>query len=157
MKAKELMVVLTIIIILLIVIIVGASGKKESKVDLEQKPEVGEIEENKAEEFVEVKIDGTKVNTSNELSKTKTIEGLEISNIRLTENGNVSQLIADVKNPTNKTLGDFAVNIIIIDKTGKELAKIGGYIDKVEAGETVQLNSSVTVDVANAYDFKISK
>ena len=157
MKAKELMVVLTIIIILLIVIIVGASGKKENKVDLEQKPEVGEIEENKAEEFVEVKIDGTKVNTSNELSKTKTIEGLEISNIRLTENGNVSQLIADVKNPTNKTLGDFAVNIIIIDKTGKELAKIGGYIDKVEAGETVQLNSSVTVDVANAYDFKISK
>ena len=157
MKAKELMVVLAIIIALLIVIIIGANMKKESKVDVNQTPKVEVIDENKVEEFVEVKLDGTKVNTSSELSKTKIIEGLEISNIRLTEKGNVSQLIADVKNPTNKTLGDFPVNIVIIDKTGKELAKIGGYIDTVKAGETVQLSSSVTVDVANAYDFKISK
>ena len=157
MKLKELMIVLAIIIVLLIVIIVGVSGKKENKVDLEQKPEVGAIEENKVEEFVEEKLDGTKVNTSSELSKTKTIDGLEINNIRLIGSGNASQLIADVKNPTDKTLGDFEVKIVLIDKEGKELVTVGGHIDKVEPGETIELNSSVTVDVTNAYDFKISK
>ena len=157
MKLKELMIVLAIIIVLLIVIIVGVSGKKENKVDLEQKPEVGAIEENKVEEFVEEKLDGTKVNTSSELSKTKTIDGLEINNIRLIGSGNASQLIADVKNPTDKTLGDFEVKIVLLDKEGKELVTVGGYIDKVEPGETIELNSSVTVDVTNAYDFKISK
>ena len=157
MKAKELMVVLAIIIVLLIVIIVGVNIKKGNKVDLERKPEVGAIEENKVEEFVEEKLDGTKVNTSSELSKTKTIDGLEINNIRLIGSGNASQLIADVKNPTDKTLGDFEVKIVLIDKEGKELVTVGGYIDKVEPSETIELNSSVTVDVTNAYDFKISK
>ena len=54
------------------------------------------------------------------LKKTKTIDGLEISNIRLVENNNVSQVVADVTNPTNGTLGDFPVEIIIKDKTNNE-------------------------------------
>ena len=157
MKVKQIMIVLFIIIALLLVIIIGMSIKNKKEGQNLQSPIVGMVEENKIEEFVEVKSDGTKVNTSNQLSKTKKIDGLEISNIKLTENGNVSQIIADVKNPTSSTLGDFAINITILDKAGNEIAVIGGYIDKVEAGKTVQLNASATVDFANAYDFKVSK
>ena len=158
MKAKELMIVLLIIIVLLIVIIVAVNANKnKGNEENTQTPAIGVVEENKVEEFVEVQEDGSKVNTSEELKKTKTIEGLEISNIRLVENNNVSQVVADVTNPTNGTLGDFPVEIIVKDKEGNEITRIGGYIDRVNAGETVQLNASATSDFANAYDFEIVK
>ena len=158
MKAKELMIVLLIIIVLLIVIIVAVNAKKDNGGE-ETLPttSMGVTEENEVEEFVEVQEDGSKVNTSEELKKTKTIDGLEISNIRLVENNNVSQVVADVTNPTNGTLGDFPVEIIVKDKDGNEITRIGGYIDRVNAGETVQLNASATSDFANAYDFEIVK
>ena len=158
MKAKELMIVLFIIIVLLIVIIVAVNANKnKGNEENTQTPEIGVVEENKVEEFVEVQEDGSKVNTSEELKKTKTIDGLEISNIRLVENNNVSQVVADIKNPTNKTLGDFPVDIIVKDKEGKKITTIGAYIDKVNPGETVELNASATSDFANAYDFEIVK
>ena len=158
MKAKELMIVLLIIIVLLIVIIVAVSANKNKENEENtQTPAIGVVEENKVEEFVEVQEDGSKVNTSEELKKTKTIEGLEISNIRLVENNNVSQVVADVKNPTSKTLGDFPIDIVVKDKAGKEITTIGAYIDKVNPGETVELNASATSDFANAYDFEIVK
>ena len=158
MKAKELMIVLLIIIVLLIVIIVAVNvNKNKENEENTQTPAIGVVEENKVEEFVEVQEDGSKVNTSEELKKTKTIEGLEISNIRLVENNNVSQVVADVTNSTNGTLGDFPVEIIVLDKEGNEITRIGGYIDRVNAGETVELNASATSDFANAYDFEIVK
>ena len=158
MKAKELMIVLLIIIVLLIVIIVAVNvNKNKGNEENTQTPAIGVVEENKVEEFVEVQEDGSKVNTSEELKKTKTIEGLEISNIRLVENNNVSQVVAEVKNPTNEILGDFPVDIIVKDKEGKEITTIGAYIDKVNPGETVELNASATSDFANAYDFEIVK
>ena len=158
MKAKELMIVLGIIIVLLIVIIVAVNVNKGNEDEgTPQTPAVGVTEENKVEEFVEVQEDGSKVNTSEELKKTKTIDGLEISNIRLVENNNVSQVVADVTNSTSGTLGDFPVEIIVKDKEGNEITRIGGYIDRVNAGETVQLNASATSDFANAYNFEIVK
>ena len=39
------------------------------------------------------------------------------------KSNNVSQLTADIKNPTNKTLGDFPISIKVLDKEGKEIAK----------------------------------
>lgn len=156
MKVKELIIVALIIILLLIVIIIATNANKESNENI-QTPEAGIVEENKVEEFVKVQLDGSKVNISEELSKTKIIEGLEISNIRLIENNNVSQVLAEVKNPTNGPLGDFSIDIIILDKEGNEITRIGGYIDRVEAGDTVELNSSATSDFANAYNLKIIK
>ena len=40
---------------------------------------------NEKNEFIEVQEDGTRLNKSEKFSTTKTIEGLEISNIKLTE------------------------------------------------------------------------
>jgi len=44
-----------------------------------------------------------------------------------------------------------------IDKQGNVITSLNGTIDTVGAGEKVQLNMSVTGDVANAYDFRISE
>ena len=158
MKAKELLIILLIILFFLIVITIAVNSRDDREVEEKpQTPEIGVTEENEVEEFVEDQEDGSKVNTSEELKKTKTIDGLEISNIRLVENNNVSQVVADVTNPTNETLGDFPVEIIVKDKEGNEITRIGGYIDRVNAGETAQLNASATSDFANAYDFEIVK
>ena len=157
MKAKKILIILIIILFLLIVImtIVNLKGKREEAMLQTQKNEVAK--ENELEEFVEVQENGSKVNTSEELKKTKTIDGLEISNIRLIENNNVSQVVADVTNPTNRILGGFLVDIIVKNKDGKEITTIGAYIDKVKSGETVQLNASATSDFVNANDIEIVK
>ena len=151
MKSKNVMVVAIIIIALILVVIIGVNMKGKNN----GTSQIGTSSQ--GEEYFEIKPDGTKVNTSNELSKTKKIDGLEISNIQLVENSNLSKITADVKNPTKKTLGDYEVSIIMLDKAGKEIATVGGYIDKVEAGETAKLKASATVDIANAYDFKVVK
>ena len=158
MKAKELLIILIIILFFLIVITIAVNSRDDRKVEeIPQTPEIGVTEENEVEEFVEVQEDGSKVNTSEELKKTKTIDGLEISNIRLVENNNVSQIVADITNPTNETRGDFPVDIIVRDKEGNKITTIGGYVDKVNPGKTAQLNASATSDFANAYNFEIVK
>ena len=77
------------------------------------------------------------------------------------QEGKVYNTIITPNTITTKVEGShshtYEVKITLIDKERKELVTIAGYIDKVEAGDTVELNTSVTVDVANAYDFKISK
>jgi len=156
-----------IAIILIVVIIVLARGKEKTP-DSQDKQQnnnsvaqqnntVGSVENTVIENFVQVQNDGTKVNQSEELKKIKTVDGLEISNIQLTEKGNLSVLIADVKNNTDTVKGDFGVSITLLDKDGKDMITIAGYIDKVEAGKTVKMETSATTQLTNAYDFKIVK
>jgi len=147
------------IVILILIIVMANINKKDSLSNdvntntLQQGNEGNTI----VEEFVEVQEDGSKLNVSEQLSKTKVVDGLELTNIRVVENNNVTQVTADIKNPTDKTLGDFPVDIKVLDKSGKEIATIGGFIDRVAPGETAELNASATVDFANAYDFEVIK
>ena len=159
MKEKRLIIVLILLILLLLIVLIVTVSSKKDKVEKEisQTQEMGGMEENEVEEFVEVQENGSKVNTSEELRKVKTIEGLEIRNISLVENNNVSQLVFNITNQNNKTLGGFQVDIIVKDKEGKKIATIGGYIDKVKPSETIQLYASATSDLANAYDIEIIK
>lgn len=167
MKGKEMMVISIIIIILLVIIIVAVSAKNKNEEmlnnmvteDVENEKENKVTEENKEKigEYEKVLLDGTKINTSEELSKIKSIEGLEISNIKVTESNNTTKLTADVKNTTSQKSGDFGVKIKFVDKEGKDIATLSGYIDEVEAGESVELIASIGQDVVNAYNVIISK
>lgn len=156
MKGKKIMIVLGLIIVVLVAVIIGKSMNKTPQVDPNSVGMQQEVNNN-VDEFVQVQEDGSKLNISEELQKTKIVEGLEISNIKVVENNNVTQVTANIKNPTDKTLGDFPVDIKIFDKNGKEIATIGGFIDKVKPGESTELNASATVGFANAYDFQIIK
>ena len=164
MKGKKIMIVLGLIIVVLVAVIIGKSMNKTPQVDPNSVGMQQEVNNNVdpnelkfRDKFVQVQEDGSKLNISEELQKTKIVEGLEISNIKVVENNNVTQVTANIKNPTDKTLGDFPVDIKIFDKNGKEIATIGGFIDKVKPGESTELNASATVGFANAYDFQIIK
>lgn len=121
-----------------------------------------EIENNGQEalssRFVEVQEDGIKINTSSELNKIKTIDGLEISNIKLKKVGSTVTLLADIKNTNLNEIGDYFIDIIWVDDMGKELDRIVGYIDKVKPNEIVELNASGTTGLFDyIYDIKIKK
>ena len=151
MKKKEkrgllILIIVAIAIIVTLVIILNVRGKKSNN----------EAEENEVvEEFVQVLEDGTKLNTSTKLSETKIVDGLKIGNIQLTMQNGQSVLLADAENDTGKDIDIMLLDIILLDKNGNELTTIAGIVGDLKAGEKQQLNSSVTSDYANAYDFRV--
>ena len=143
--------ILIIVGVILILCINIFKGNKEST-------EISKEESNEIkEEVIQVLQDGTKLNTSEQLKQVKKIDGLEITNIQLTEKSGQTVLLADVTNTTNTDTKVIGINVIILDKQGKEIAKIPGVISPLKAGDTNQLNVGITEDYAYAYDFRIEK
>ena len=151
-KKKVIIIALLILVILVGIKILIGNNKNRKNVNNANTSNVAIDEKN-----VKTLSDGTILNNSTKMQEIKTIDGLEISNIQLTEKDNVSILLGTVTNKTNETKGDYPVNIIIYDENEKEITTIGGYIGEVNPGESIQLNSSATFDYANAYDFRIEK
>ena len=151
-KKKVIISALLILVILVGIKILIGNNKNRKNVNNANTSNVAIDEKN-----VKTLSDGTRLNNSTKMQEIKTIDGLEISNIQLTEKDNVSILLGTVTNKTNETKGDYPVNIIIYDENEKEITTIGGYIGEVNPGESIQLNSSATFDYANAYDFRIEK
>ena len=144
--------ILVAIGVVLVTILIWSMARNNSK-----KEELGaDTTQNVTEEFVQNLSDGSKLNTSEELQKTKKVDGLEITNIQLREIGGITTLLADVTNTTQSAVKSKIISIDILDKTGNKITTVRGIIDNVEAGAKVQLNASVTADVANAYDFKVN-
>ena len=143
----DLLIILVVIAIIAAVVYFVFFNKKEGS---KQAP-------SQTEEFVSVMEDGTKQNTSSKLATPKKLGGLEVTNIRLTERDGLTLLLADVRNVGTEKDGDYAVTIKMVDKEGKELITATGYIDTVKPAETVTLNTSITANLANAYDFAIEK
>ena len=108
------------------------------------------------EEFVNVLDDGTKLNNSESLLKTKVVDGLEISDLQLTERGNKTILLGTVKN-TSGTAYTGVLSIKLVDKTGQEMTTLTAYIEGLKPEESTELNVSTTLDYADAYDFVVSK
>ena len=48
------------------------------------------------------------------------------------------------------------LNYIKLDKEGKEIITVGGIISPLQPGAKTQFNTSMTLDYANTYDFKIT-
>ena len=151
-KKKVIIIALLILVILVGIKILIGNNKNRKNVNNANTSNAAIDEKN-----VKTLSDGTRLNNSTKMQEIKTIDGLEISNIQLTEKDNVSILLGTVTNKTNETKGDYPVNIIIYDENEKEITTIGGYIGEVNPGESTQLNSSATFDYANAYDFRIEK
>ena len=147
---KKMILILLVILVIAIVIFVVTKNKKENK--NENTP----VENNtNVEEFVQVLDDGTKLNTSTKLNQAKEVNGFKFENIQFTEQNGQSVLLADVTNNTGKTTEFTLLDVILLDKEGKEIVTLGGIISPLQPGAKTQFNTSMTLDYANAYDFKI--
>ena len=112
--------------------------------------------EEEIDEYTQVLADGSKLNISDNLAKGKTFEGLEITNIQLKAEGKTTRLLADVENKTGARTKDRMIKIDFLDKDGKVITTMRGFINPMEVGGTSKINISVSADVSNTYDIKIS-
>ena len=153
MKKKEKRLILILIAILVVVLIIGLFIKKnrneENGVQSQQNTATDE-------KFVQVLEDGTKLNKSSKLNETKNVEGIEISNIQFTYKDGQTVLLADVTNNSGKAIDMTLLNIKLLDEQENEIITIGGIISPMQVGETTQVNASMTMDYANAYDVEIT-
>lgn len=145
----DIIVVITIIVIS-IIMIKNKSNKQEdmgtSKIQTEQQ-----------EKYTKLLEDKTKLNTSEKLKEDKKFEELKVKDIQLTYKDGVTNLLATIENTTQTKIEMQNVEIVLLDEKGKELYKIPGIIEEIEAGKTTQLNCSVTADFSNVYNFEIRK
>ena len=157
MKNKEkrmILILLVILIIAIVIFVVSKNLNKESKT--KENGSTTQQENTEPEEFVQVLEDGTKLNTSTELKKEKQVGNYKFENMQLTTQDNQTVLLADVTNTGSSKTDIQFVDVTLLDKDGNEIITIGGIISQLEPGEKTQFNTSMTLDYANTYDFKIT-
>ena len=147
---KKMIFVLLIILVIAIIVFTVTRNKKENKKEKNIIPQ-----NNVVEEYVQVLDNGTKLNTSKKLNEEKEVNGFRFENIQFTEQNGQSVLLADVTNNTGKATDFTLVDVILLDKNGQEIVTLGGIISPLQPGAKTQFNTSMTLDYANAYDFKI--
>ena len=109
------------------------------------------------EEFDIVYEDGVKINTSEELAKTKVVDNLELTNIILSYTDGISTLLGNLTNKGAKKTEETSLNIEMLDKEENVIAQITTTVRALNPGETAQLNANINADIAGAYNFRISK
>ena len=153
MKPNEKKIILILIIIIVIVIgVVFVTTRGKGKEETENRNNMSQ--ETTEEEMTTTLEDGTKINTSLELSNEKKFEGLTIKNIQLTNKDNKTELIADIGNTSNSNKEAMLVDVVLLDKEGKEIGRIGGRISPIRVGQTMQFSTSSMKDYSSVYDFK---
>ena len=108
-------------------------------------------------EYTKVEEDGTIVNTSEKLKENKEMQGFELTNIEFKEKNGETILSARVTNKTGETQQTFMGNIILLDKKNNEIGRIPVRISTMEAGETRDIEATITESYANAFNFKLEK
>lgn len=141
-KRVRLLVAVAIIAIIIIALIVKGNKDEEGKTAVDSNNSNGE----------------TTVIEGRKLAEVKKYEGLEVSNVKFEIDGTTTLLTADIRNSTSSNIDGQWININVLDKEGNRLTSIGGYIDAMEAGETIPLSSSILSNGkdTNAYDIEIT-
>ncbi len=155
MKKNEKRMILILLIVLVIAIVLFAISKNTNNEEKNITENVAE-ENNIVEEHVQILEDGTKLNISEQLKKEKQVGVYKFENIQLTEQDSQTVLLADVTNTSEKETDVQIVDVTLLDKNGQEIITVGGIIEGLTPGEKTQFNTSMTLDYANTYDFKIT-
>ena len=157
MKKNEKRMILILLIVLVIAIVIFVVSKNANKGNnANENGSTTQQENTEPEEFVQVLEDGTKLNTSTELNKEKQVGNYKFENMQLTTQDNQTVLLADVTNTGSNKTDIQLVDVTLLDKDGNEIITVGGIISQLEPGEKTQFNTSMTLDYANTYDFKIT-
>lgn len=137
----------------LIIIILMFVGKWTNK-----KKEEGRIhEESSLQEDYTKKEGNIVINTSEKINENKKTEEFEISNVNLKEVNGETILSARVKNNTAEKQEKFLGNIVLLDKENKGIVRIPVRISETKAGETIEIEASITGSYVNAYDYRIER
>ena len=147
-KGNGKMAIFAIIVIIAIVIIIIMVVSKD-------KPTEKTGENNNIDRGTSVSENGGK----KAISGIKKYKGLEISNINLKVDDEMTSVTADVYNPTSSKMEEQQINIKALDSNGNEVTSFTGVIDAIEPGETRQISSAIvaTAEDKNACDIEITE
>ncbi len=143
-KKKKVIFIIGIVLVIVLVILVSSYIKNT----IEKNKQINQIVQNLE--------DGTKLNISKKLNKTKKIKEFEISDIQLTKDEEQTKLYAIVTNNGKEKTEMTLINIDFYDKDNKKMGSTIGIISPLEPSATTQLNVSTQGDYIEANNFKIT-
>lgn len=91
---------------------------------------------------------------SNELKKDKKFLDLTLEDIDIEEGENIVHLMANVYNH-GEAFTDRMVDIVFLDKEGKELGRTPTYISEIEKDGAIRIDTVIDKKYAKAYTFKV--
>lgn len=147
MKSNEMRTILILIIVGVLIILGIVMWGKKGKGDNPQQQ--GELTKTEA--------DGTVVNISEKVNEDKKMKGFDITNVELKEKNGETILKARVTNNTKTTQERFFGKIVFLDQSNKEIGRTSVDVPESKAGETIQIEVTITEDYVNAYDYRLEK
>ena len=151
---KKMILILVIVSILIIGVIWLVTRPKDASNNSNNKETSNSAAQG---EYTKVEEDGTIVNTSEKLKENKEMQGFELTNIQFKEQNGETILSARVTNKTGETQKTFIGNIVLLDKKNNEIGRIPVRISTMEAGESRDIEATITESYANAFNFKLEK
>ena len=155
-NTNEKIMIAILVIITLCLVIFAVNRNKKNDVGEENNATGAGSTIQVEEEFVQITESGTKVNTSEKLAEKKVVNNIEFTDIQLTEKNGETLLIATATNTGSEKSEMFAVSVTFLDENGGTIKTIPGLVAPLEPEASTQFSASVTLDFANAYDFRIT-
>lgn len=150
MKSKKRLVIIIICVILLLVVallLVKFFTKEESK-NITNKIDMGNLEN------IEIK-NNEKVNISKKMKEKVEKENLIFEINSLIANENETKIDIKVTNKGDEIFVGKELTINFLDKSGRSYGKVEGYISDIESNASINVKITTTLDVSNAYSFRI--
>lgn len=66
-------------------------------------------------------------------------------------------MVATITNTSSTDQGDYPVIVKMLDKEGKEVGTMNGYVGKIKPQNSIKFSTEATIDSSNVYDFTITK
>ena len=157
---KRLILILLIILVIVVAIAVARNNSSSEEEEATGNTVITEKTVNTASEvgeYTTLLSDGSKLNISEELNKDITLGGLEITDIQLTESGNITQVLATITNVSEETDGGYVATLTLYDDEGNVLIEMNPYIAGLEPGESTSLNANAVLDYSDAYSMTITR
>jgi hypothetical protein len=137
----RLLVLGVVVVVIIIVVIVMINKGNSNKLN-------EEATNNVKTNYVE-SADGTKVNTSEQVSEVKKVENVLLEQSKIVYNNGTSLLTSKVtNNAVAKDNLKFKVKFMAND--GSVIAESVGFVGKIKANETKYIDSYITLDISNS-------
>ena len=162
MSKNKNIIIFVILLVMAAAIAIALIWGLEGRIGTTDLPLEAQVEEDSmltGSKYIEESVDGLRVNTSDKIKETKTLDGIEIKIEQLTALNNYTTILGTLKNTTDSQIEATDIMLTVYDDKGNELAKenIGKVIPTLAENQEIELNISIIKDYANAYDLKFER
>lgn len=99
--------------------------------------------------------DGGKKNNSEELNKEKTFGNYKVSDIGLVRDNEQDVFVAIIQNISNEVTQEGLKYIVFLNNDGSEIYKMGVFVKALQPNESIEIKGNISVNVIDAYNFKL--